>query len=249
MSRDHLRRLSSRGSCTTGKDDTARRFLSEVTCGENHDIGADVLPSCNDGAAKHAISDFVERVTREGVPTAHCTFDNDGSLWAEKPVPLQVLNAFDRISCLAPEHPNWHTKQPFPSIPNGDMVSVSAAGEAPREEDDCDHIAMTTEEFSQSISEWTGTARHPQTKRLYTEMVYQPMLELLTYLRVKSLPCTVAVLLMVTPVRAQQATPPSAPAVDATALAKQSQNPVGSLVSVSFQSISTPAAILVSGRS
>jgi hypothetical protein len=112
MSRDHLRRLSSRGSCTTGKDDTARRFLSEVTCGENPRYRRRCPASCNDNAAKHAISDFVERVTLEGVPNfvpcrpASCTFDNDGSLWAEKPVPLQVLNAFDRVSCLAPEHPN-----------------------------------------------------------------------------------------------------------------------------------------------
>ena len=171
MSRDHLRRLSSRGSCTTGKDDTARRFLSEVTCGENPRYRRRCPASCNDGAAKHAISDFVERVTREGVPNfvpcrpASWTFDNAGSLWAEKPVPLQVLNAFDRVSCW---HQSIRTDTPnslYRRSPTAIwLVSAQPGRRAPREEDDCDHTAMTTEEFSQSIKE--ARSRFPQPRSI-----------------------------------------------------------------------------------
>jgi len=151
---------------------------------------ADPLPSWNDGAAKKAILDFVRRVTQQGgpdfVPPAEriATFDNDGTLWSEKPVPFQILFAFDRIKALAPQHPEWKTKQPFASLLKGDMAGVAAAGEkGALSIVAATHTGMTTDEFSQAVQDWIATAKHPKTGRLFTEMVYQPMLELLAYLR------------------------------------------------------------------
>jgi phosphoglycolate phosphatase-like HAD superfamily hydrolase len=151
---------------------------------------ADVLRSWNDGASRRAIVDFVNRVTREGspdfVPQAEriATFDNDGTLWAERPVPFQLFFAFDRVKAMAPQHPEWATKEPFASLLKGDMGSVAASGEKGIFQLlAATHTGMTTDEFTQTVQEWIATARHPQTKRLYIEMVYQPMLELLTYLR------------------------------------------------------------------
>jgi phosphoserine phosphatase len=150
----------------------------------------DPLPSWNSGAAEHAITDFVARVATEGgadfvpVPERIAVFDNDGTLWSEKPVPFQVMFALDRVKALAPEHPEWQSKQPFASVLKGDITGLAATGEkgvlgiiA------ATHTGMTTNEFTQSVTEWVTTAKHPQTGRLYTEMVYQPMLELLDYLR------------------------------------------------------------------
>jgi len=152
--------------------------------------GADALRSWNDGAAKRAIVAFVSRVTKEGspdfVPVAEriATFDNDGTLWAEKPVPFQLLFAFDRVKALAPQHPEWTTKEPFASLLKGDMAGVAASGErGVLQIVAATHTGMTTDEFTQAVQEWIATARHPQSGRLYTEMVYQPMLELLGYLR------------------------------------------------------------------
>ena len=132
------------------------------------------------------------RVTREGgpdfvpAPERIATFDNDGTLWAEKPVPFQVLFIFDRVKALAPQHPEWRSKEPFASLLRGDMAAVAASSETGIVQlMAATHTGMTTDEFSQSVQEWISTARHPQTRRLYTEMVYQPMLEFLTYLRGK----------------------------------------------------------------
>jgi len=151
---------------------------------------AAALQSWNDGAAKRAIVDFVGRVAREGspdfVPVAErvAVFDNDGTLWSEKPVPFQVLFAIDRIKAVAAEHPEWNTKEPFAPVLKGDMASVAASGEkGVLQIVAATHAGMTTEEFTQAVHAWISIARHPQTKRLYTEMVYQPMLELLKYLR------------------------------------------------------------------
>ena len=151
---------------------------------------ADPLPSWNDTASRKAIIAFVEKVTNESspdyVPAAMriATFDNDGTLWAEKPVPFQLLFAFDRVKALAPQHPEWKTQEPFASVLKGDMATVAASGEkgilaimA------ATHTGMTTEEFTQAVQDWIATAKHPQTGRLFTDMVYQPMLELLAYLR------------------------------------------------------------------
>jgi phosphoglycolate phosphatase-like HAD superfamily hydrolase len=151
---------------------------------------AGALESWNDGAAKRAIVEFVGRVTRDGspdfVPPAEriATFDNDGTLWAEKPLPFQLLFAFDRIKVMAPQHPEWNTKEPFASLLKGNMEAVAASGErGVLQLMAATHTGMTTDEFSQAVHDWITTARHPQTKRLYTDMVYQPMLELLAYLR------------------------------------------------------------------
>jgi phosphoglycolate phosphatase-like HAD superfamily hydrolase len=148
------------------------------------------LPSWNDGAARKSIIDFVTRVTREGgtdfvpVPERIAVFDNDGTLWAEKPVPFQLLFAFDRVKALAPQHPEWKTKEPFASLLRGDMAGVMASGEkGVLSIIATTHTGMTTEEFSSQIADWIATAKHPTTGRLFTAMVYQPMLELLAYLR------------------------------------------------------------------
>jgi phosphoserine phosphatase len=150
----------------------------------------DPLPSWNDGPSRKAIVAFVEDVTREGspnfVPHAErvAAFDNDGTLWAEQPMYFQFLFALDRVKALASRHPEWKTKEPFASLLKGDAKPVLAGGEQGITElMMATHAGMTTEEFDQLVKDWVATARHPKTGRPYTEMVYQPMLELLAYLR------------------------------------------------------------------
>ncbi len=151
---------------------------------------ADPLPSWNDGKARQAIIDFVATVTTEGspgyVPAAEriATFDNDGTLWAEQPMYFQLFFAIDRVKELAPQHPEWTDTEPFASLLKGDVTSALAGGEhAILEIVMATHAGMTTEEFEDIVKEWIATARHPTTKRSFTAMVYQPMLELLAYLR------------------------------------------------------------------
>ena len=151
---------------------------------------ADPLPSWNDGQTKQAIIDFVANVTTPSspdfVPVAEriATFDNDGTLWCEKPLPVQLYFALDRVKALAPQHPEWKTKEPFASLLKGDTKTALAGGEhALLELIMATHTGMTTEEFEAIVEDWIATARHPTTGRLYPEMVYQPMLELLGYLR------------------------------------------------------------------
>jgi haloacid dehalogenase-like hydrolase len=118
------------------------------------------------------------------VPERIATFDNDGTLWAEKPVPFQLLLAFDQVKQLAPQHPEWKTKEPFASLLKGDLAGAAATGEKGLMEIvTATHTDMTTDEFSRSVHEWIASAKHPKTGRLLTAMVYQPMLELLAYLR------------------------------------------------------------------
>jgi len=150
----------------------------------------DPLPSWNEGSAKKAILDFVVRTTTEGSPNfvkvedRIATFDNDGTLWVEEPVYTQVMFAFDRIKAMAPQHPEWKENEPFKSVLAGDMKGLEASGEkgligvmmtA--------HVGMTTDEFAKIVADWMATAQHPRFKRKYTECVYQPMLELLAFLR------------------------------------------------------------------
>ncbi|MCV3210699.1 haloacid dehalogenase-like hydrolase [Mesorhizobium sp. YC-39] len=151
---------------------------------------ADQLPSWNDGQAKQSIVAFVERVTAEGsadfVPIAEriAVFDNDGALWAEQPMYFQLLFALDRVKALAPQHPEWKDKEPFASLLKGDVKAALAGGEpAIMEIVMATHSGMTTDEFDQIVLDWMASAKHPKTGRPYTEMIYQPMLELLTYLR------------------------------------------------------------------
>ncbi len=151
---------------------------------------ADPLPSWNDGSAKKKIIEFVSKVTTAGspdfVPVAEriAAFDNDGTLWAEQPMYVQMVFALDRVKALAPDHPEWKEREPFASLLKGDVKKVLAGGEkAMLEIIMSTHAGMTTEEFERIVKDWIDTARHPKTGRLYTEMVYQPMLELLAYLR------------------------------------------------------------------
>ena len=150
----------------------------------------DPLPSWNDTAAKRAIIEFVGRVTREGspdfVPAAEriAVFDNDGTLWSEQPIYFQLAFALDRIKALAPQRPEWKDQEPFASLLKGDLKAVLAGGEpAAFKILMATHAGMTTDEFGKIVKDWITTARHPKTGRLYTEMVYQPMLELQAYLR------------------------------------------------------------------
>lgn len=151
---------------------------------------ADPLPSWNDTAAKQAIVAFVEQVSEKGsenyVPPAAriATFDNDGNLWAEQPVYFQLFFAADRIRALAPQHPEWQTSEPYASLLKGDFEAVHAGGMAAVNDIIMTtHAGMTTDEFAAIVREWVATARHPTTDRRYIDMVYQPMLELLDYLR------------------------------------------------------------------
>jgi phosphoserine phosphatase len=151
---------------------------------------ADPLPSWNAGAAKQAILDFVTKVANEGspdfvpLPERIAVFDNDGTLWSEKPMYFQLAFSLDRVRALAPKYPAWKTTQPFKGILEQDMKAVAAAGEAGLMKVlAATHLGNTSEEFTATVNEWITTARHPKTNKLYTEMVFQPMLEVLAYLR------------------------------------------------------------------
>ncbi|SDG44290.1 HAD family hydrolase [Bosea robiniae] len=151
---------------------------------------ADPLPSWNEGATKKSITDFVARVTTEGTPDfvppseRIATFDNDGTLWCEHPIYFQAAFAIDRAKQMAPQHPEWKTTQPFQSLLDGDMKTFFAGGvKGLLAVVAASHTGMTTEEFSRSVNDWLPAARHPRFDRPYTELVYQPMLELLAYLR------------------------------------------------------------------
>jgi phosphoserine phosphatase len=153
-------------------------------------FAADSLPSWNDGQAKQSIVAFVEKVTKPGspdfvpIPERIAVFDNDGTLWCEQPMPVQLYFALDRVKALAPQHPEWKDKEPFASLLKGDLKSALAGGDhALLEMLMATHAGMTDDEFEQIVKDWISTAKHPKTGKLYTEMVYQPMLEVLAYLR------------------------------------------------------------------
>jgi phosphoserine phosphatase len=153
-------------------------------------LAADPLPSWNDTAPKNAIVEFVKSVTKKGspdfVPVAEriATFDNDGTLWAEQPMYFQLAFVLDRVKAMAPLHPEWNTKEPFASVLKGDVKGALAAGEKSLLElATATHSGMTIDEFHASVVDWIATSKHPVTGRAYTSMVYQPMLELLAYLR------------------------------------------------------------------
>ncbi|MEQ8304480.1 MAG: HAD family hydrolase [Cyclobacteriaceae bacterium] len=157
---------------------------------EHSNETADPLPSWNNGETKQAIIDFVTKTTTADNPyfvkveDRVACFDNDGTLWSEQPIYFQLAFAIDRVNALAADHPEWKTKQPFKSLLEGDLPAALAGGEhALLEIVMATHAGMTTDEFAQIVTEWIATARHPETGKLYKEMVYQPMLELLDYLR------------------------------------------------------------------
>jgi hypothetical protein len=151
---------------------------------------SDPLPSWNDGPTKKAILAFVEKTTTPnapgflGVDERVITFDNDGTLWVEQPMYTQLAFALDRVKQLAPQHPEWKTEQPFQGVLEGDMKAVGATGEMGLMKlMMASHAGMTTDEFQKIVVDWMATHQHPRFKRPYTECVYQPMLELLSYLR------------------------------------------------------------------
>lgn len=153
-------------------------------------FAADPLPSWNDGKTKSAIMHFVEEATKEKgtnfVPKAEriATFDNDGTLWLEQPLYVQLLFALDRVKALAPQHPEWKDTEPYKSAIAGDIKSLFAGGDKSLSTIMMStHAGMTTAEFNELVKQWLSTAKDARFKRPYTELVYQPMLELLNYLR------------------------------------------------------------------
>ncbi len=153
-------------------------------------IAQEILPSWNDGAAKQSIVEFVTAVTTEGGPDyvapgdRIATFDNDGTLWGEQPMYVQLAFALDRVKTMAPDHPEWKDTEPFKSVIAGDMKGIAAAGEKGLLQIiAATHAGMSTDEFAKIASDWIANARHPKTGKPYTRMVYQPMLELIDYLK------------------------------------------------------------------
>jgi phosphoglycolate phosphatase-like HAD superfamily hydrolase len=151
---------------------------------------ADALPSWNDGAAKQAIVEFVTRVTTEGgpdfVPVEQriATFDNDGTMWSEQPMYFQIAFAMDRVRAEAGKHPGWKGTQPFKAVIENDRAALAALGEQGfLEIMAVTHAGMTAEQFADTVTDWMKTARHPRFDRPYNDLVYQPMLELVAYLR------------------------------------------------------------------
>ena len=150
----------------------------------------DPLPSWNEGAAKRSIMDFVTRVTQPGSPDfvvpeqRIATFDNDGTLWSEQPMYFQLFFAIDRVKALAPKNPAWKTQQPFKAVLENDMQALAASGEKGLLElVMATHAGMTTTEFEQIVKDWFASTNHPRFKRPYTDLVFQPMIEVLDYLR------------------------------------------------------------------
>jgi phosphoglycolate phosphatase-like HAD superfamily hydrolase len=148
------------------------------------------LASWNDGATKNAIINFVARVTTAGGPEyvtpaeRIATFDNDGTLWSERPYPFQVAFALDRVKAMAVQHPEWQDNEPFKSALAGDLKGLMSGGyHALIATVAATHSGMTTYEFEAEVRNWVATKRHPTTGKLFTEMVFRPMLELLSYLR------------------------------------------------------------------
>lgn len=148
------------------------------------------LASWNEGSTKSAIVDFVEKTTKEGSPDfipvkdRIATFDNDGNLWGEQPLYYQVLYAFDKVKEMADNHPEWKSQQPFKAILEGDYETALAGGnESILEITMASHAGISTDEFNESVKDWLATSKHPKTGMHYNEMIYQPMLELLNYLR------------------------------------------------------------------
>jgi phosphoglycolate phosphatase-like HAD superfamily hydrolase len=152
--------------------------------------GQTTLPSWNEGPTKQSIVDFVRGVTTDGGPhfvkpeDRIAVFDNDGTLWSEQPFYFQVAFALDRMKAMAPQHPEWQDNPLYVAVLNNDMKTVAAGGlKALLELATITHAGMTTDEFAKIIEDWIRSARHPRFHRLYTEIIYQPMLELLAYLR------------------------------------------------------------------
>ena len=161
-----------------------------VDTNNNTSKQSDPLPSWHEGATKNAIIDYVNDVTDTRsknfitIPNRIAAFDNDGNLWSEQPAYFQLYFAIDRIKSLAPDHPEWKTEQPYKAVLDNDMEELMKYGEHGLIQIVmATHAGNTTDEFEETVKEWLTTAKHPRFNRPYTDLVYQPMLELLTYLR------------------------------------------------------------------
>ena len=165
-------------------------FCCIAICGFAAEATTDPLPSWNEGATKKAILDFVAKTTDKNadgfipVDQRIATFDNDGTLWCEQPMYVQAAFIIDRVRALSPNHPEWKTQEPFKSVLAGNLQEPIEKGQnAIAQLVMVTHANMTVQEFEKAVTDWLATARHPRFKRPYTECVYQPMLELLAYLR------------------------------------------------------------------
>lgn len=172
-------------SCNTPPQAASPSTKQEVVAMEK-----DPLPSWNEGGSKKAILDFVNKTTMAGspgfipIPDRIACFDNDGTLWSEQPMYFQLAFVMDRIKALAPQHPEWKDTQPFKAVLEDDVKTALSGGEKSMVDLlIATHAGTTTEEFNRIVKDWLATARHPRFNRPYTEMIYQPMLELLNYLR------------------------------------------------------------------
>lgn len=172
------------------KQDRQEQQVTDAEITLKEQMAKNPLPSWNEGDAKNIILDFVEAATTEGgpgfIPEADriATFDNDGTLWAEKPLYFQLLFAMDRVKLMAPDHPEWKTKEPYRAILENDMESLKEQGlKGIATLVMTTHTGMSPSEFHKIVQEWMSVALHPQTGKPYDQMVYQPMLELLNYLR------------------------------------------------------------------
>lgn len=174
-------------ACTSGTDkNTATATLENDTASST----ANPLPSWNEGTVKQSIIDYVTAVTREGspdfIPVADriATFDNDGTLWSEQPVYFQLFYALDEVKAMAPKHPEWKTKQPFKAVLDNNMGELMKQGEKGLLQIVAvTHAGMTSEQFDAAVSGWIDTAKHPIKHKLYKELVFQPMIELVKYLQ------------------------------------------------------------------
>jgi phosphoglycolate phosphatase-like HAD superfamily hydrolase len=170
--------------------DTQKTSIGEATSVKENQANSIPLASWNDGPSKKSIIDFVTNTTTEGskdfIPVADriACFDNDGTLWSEQPMYFQLAFALDQVKAMAPQHPEWKTKQPFKAVLEGDMKTVMAGGEkALVAIVMASHAGMTTEAYDSTVNKWMATAKHPASGKPYNEMIYQPMVELLNYLR------------------------------------------------------------------
>jgi phosphoglycolate phosphatase-like HAD superfamily hydrolase len=173
------------GGCA-GKGGSASQTTPSVASAQNADTA---LPSWRDGPAKRAIVKFVGDVTREGTltyvdPEARiAVFDNDGTLWSEQPLYFQFVFLLDQVKAAAPNHPEWKNNPAFKALMARDQAALASQQKQLMQLVATANSGMSTEAYDQTIRDWLAKARHPKFNRPYTDLVYQPQIELLSYLR------------------------------------------------------------------
>ena len=181
-------------SCSIGcSSDTENKAVTEKEADKKISSHSDPLPSWNDGELKRSIINYVATITKEGgpdfIPVADriATFDNDGTLWSEQPLYFQLFYSFDQVKAMAPKHPDWKDKQPYKSVLDNNIGDLMKQGEKSLlQVVAASHAGMTTDLFESTISQWIDTAKNPAKQKLYKELVFQPMLELVKYLQVNN---------------------------------------------------------------